>query len=184
MLDLSSVREMVSARDAAEALGLRPNRQGRCRCVWHDDNNPSLKVYDGDKGCYCFACHNGGDVITLTQQALGVPLREAVAWLNGAFRLGLDMDGQDDRAAKEAARKAAERRKRARKAKDAIRAMAHKATLDALSVALALDESIDRLRPRTYGEDFSEDFCKALAARERLMEAATDAAILTSEVYR
>ena len=56
-----SVKESVTARQAAEQYGLKVNRNGMVCCPFHKDRHPSMKV---EKGFYCFACGAKGDVIT------------------------------------------------------------------------------------------------------------------------
>ena len=48
-----SVKESVTARQAAEQYGLKVNRNGMVCCPFHKDRHPSMKV---EKGFYCFAC--------------------------------------------------------------------------------------------------------------------------------
>ena len=48
-----TVKENVTARQAAEQYGLKINRNGMICCPFHDDRHPGLKV---DKGFCCFAC--------------------------------------------------------------------------------------------------------------------------------
>ena len=57
-----SVKENVTARQAAEMYGIRVNRNGMACCPFHDDKNPSMKV---DKRFHCFGCQEDGDVIDL-----------------------------------------------------------------------------------------------------------------------
>ena len=48
-----AVRDTVTARQAAEAFGIRVKRSGMARCPFHDDRNPSMKV---DNRFHCFGC--------------------------------------------------------------------------------------------------------------------------------
>lgn len=65
---------------AAERLGLRLKRSGSraftC-CLFHAEQTPSMCLYPGSGGFYCFGCHEHGDAICLYQQALGVTPLEA-----------------------------------------------------------------------------------------------------------
>ena len=56
-----TVKENVTARQAAEQYGLKVNKNGMVCCPFHDDRHPSMKV---DRGFCCFACGAKGDVIT------------------------------------------------------------------------------------------------------------------------
>ena len=59
----NSVKEAVSTRQAAELYGITVNRSGMCRCPFHDDRFPSMKV---DTRFHCFGCGADGDVINFT----------------------------------------------------------------------------------------------------------------------
>ena len=47
------VKENVTARQAAEAYGLKEGRTGMACCPFHSDKSPSMKL---DERYYCFGC--------------------------------------------------------------------------------------------------------------------------------
>ena len=65
---------------AAERLGLRIRRSGNraftC-CLFHAERTPSMCLYPGKGGFYCFGCHAHGDAIALYAQALNCTPLEA-----------------------------------------------------------------------------------------------------------
>lgn len=85
-----AIRSGVTAKEAAEAYGLRFGRNGRAACPWHEDRNPDLAFY-GER-CYCHACHNGGDAVSLTAQIFGLSMIDAARKINTDFALGLNAD--------------------------------------------------------------------------------------------
>ena len=56
----NAVKSSITTRQAAELYGLTVNRKGMCKCPFHEDKNPSMKV---DKRFHCFGCQADGDVI-------------------------------------------------------------------------------------------------------------------------
>jgi DNA primase len=74
----------------AERYGLNPDRSGFISCPFHQDNTPSLKLYDppGD-GFYCFGCGAGGTVIDFVMKLFHISFSQALVRLNTDFRLGL-----------------------------------------------------------------------------------------------
>ena len=58
-----TVKQSVTARQAAKAYGLEVDVHGMALCPFHDDHHPSLKL---DQRFYCFGCHASGDVIDFT----------------------------------------------------------------------------------------------------------------------
>lgn len=69
-----TVKEAVTAKDAAMYYGIRVNRSNMACCPFHDDHHPSMKV---DKGFICFACGEKGDVITFVSKLFGLSPYEA-----------------------------------------------------------------------------------------------------------
>ncbi len=85
-----AVADRVTAKQAAELYGMEFGRNGRARCVWHNDHRPDLSFH-GNR-CHCFACGNGGDSIALTAQLFSLTMMDAAKKLNADFRLGLAVD--------------------------------------------------------------------------------------------
>ena len=84
-----AVKNSVTTRQAAERYGLRVGHGGMCRCPFHDDKNPSMKV---DKRFHCFGCQADGDVIGFTSRLFGTTARDAALRLASDF--GIQYDGQ------------------------------------------------------------------------------------------
>lgn len=81
------VKENVTARQAAEAYGLKVGRTGMACCPFHSDKSPSMKL---DERYYCFGCGATGDAVDLTAKLFGIGLREAAVKLAEAFGLNYD----------------------------------------------------------------------------------------------
>ena len=95
----------VSALDAARALGLVIERNGRGKCPWHGGGNEKRGALSFKNGrCHCFACGAGGDAIELTGKLLDLEAKEAAEALCGA--LGIAFDGRTDGDWKEKRREA------------------------------------------------------------------------------
>ena len=50
VINFAQIKQTVTTRQAAEAYGLSVNSRGMCRCPFHNDHTPSMKV---DKTFYC-----------------------------------------------------------------------------------------------------------------------------------
>ena len=81
------VKENVTARQAAEAYGLKVGRTGMACCPFHSDMSPSMKL---DERYYCFGCGATGDAVDLTAKLFGIGLREAAVKLAEDFGLNYD----------------------------------------------------------------------------------------------
>lgn len=77
--DVENIRRMVSMKQLATMYGYAVNRSGMMSCPFHgDDKHPSLKVYDGDRGWWCFVCNEGGDIFDFTMKHDGLEFPKAV----------------------------------------------------------------------------------------------------------
>lgn len=94
-----TVRDRVTAQEAARRYGLEINRAGFCCCPFHGEKTPSMKLFPDDRGFYCFGCHKGGSVIDLVAGLLGLDPLGAVKQMNEDFRLGLELDHKPDKKA-------------------------------------------------------------------------------------
>lgn len=88
MIDaFGSVRERVTAQEAARLYGLTFDRKGWALCPFHNDNSPSLSFKNGRFRCW--TCGESGDCIDFTAKFFGVSPMDAVKRLNEDFMLGL-----------------------------------------------------------------------------------------------
>lgn len=89
------VRNSVSAIDVGKALGLNVDRHYRCSCPFHEGHDRNMKLYDGNRGFYCFVCHKGGDCISLVTGVIqNCSYMDAAWWINDEFHLGLQQDNE------------------------------------------------------------------------------------------
>lgn len=59
-----TLKARVTVPQAAAHYGVRIGRNGMCRCPFHSDKTPSMKI--NETYFYCFGCHTTGDVIDFT----------------------------------------------------------------------------------------------------------------------
>ena len=82
------VKQTIQVRDAAEHYGLQVNHSGMCRCPFHEDRHPSMKL--NRDYFYCFGCGATGDVIDFVARLFGLSSYEAAKKL--AYDFGIDPD--------------------------------------------------------------------------------------------
>ena len=90
------VKQNVTVRQAAERYGLKPNRSGLIRCIFHNDKSPSMKV---DRRYYCFGCGCTGDAIDFTAQLFDIGLKDAAMKLadDSLFRQGQGITAEQEK---------------------------------------------------------------------------------------
>jgi len=54
----------------------------KAKCIWHEDNDPSMHYYKKKNKVYCFSCKKGGDALDVVMQQQNCTLREAISFLN------------------------------------------------------------------------------------------------------
>ena len=86
-----AVKQSVTTRQAAERYGIRVERNGMCRCPFHDDSTPSMKL---DRRYYCFGCGATGDVIDFVSRLRGIGSKDAAILLAQDFTIPC-ADGAD-----------------------------------------------------------------------------------------
>lgn len=109
--DYAEVKSLVGMRKAAEFYGYPVDRQGRCLCPFHRDRRPSMKIYPHDRGYYCFACGEGGDVVTFVSRLYSLGNEEAARKLIEDFSLPIQTEFASYREKREREKRAREREK-------------------------------------------------------------------------
>lgn len=120
----NQVKECVSAIDVAQALGLEVNRHGRCRCPAHNGKDFNCKLFPGNRGWYCYVCHEGGDIFSLARANMGeMPFADSLRWFNETFNLGLDIDAPMDQKALKRAQEVQEMQRKIREVRKLLNRM-------------------------------------------------------------
>ena len=79
-----AAKQSVTTRQAAERYGIRVEQNGMCRCPFHEDKTPSMKL---DRRYYCFGCGATGDVIDFVSRLRGIGSKEAAILLAQDFAI-------------------------------------------------------------------------------------------------
>ena len=168
-----AVRQNVTATEVANMLGLNPDKAGFCKCPIHGEKTGSMKLYPGNRGWYCFGCHQGGSVIDLVMACNGVSLAETIQTLNDEFSLGLPIGYQPTKEQEAEARRRAEQREAERKAREARQKAQNAAFQRYCDVGQELAQlELDKAEfaPQTATEAWDERFVNALQKISELRE--------------
>lgn len=88
----SEIKKVLSTKEVFEFYGLKPNNKGFVCCFEHAEKTPSMKVYDGDRGYFCFGCNASGDIIDFVKKYFNLNFMQALKKLNDDFSLGLPIN--------------------------------------------------------------------------------------------
>ena len=162
MVAAQVVKDSVSALDVGRVIGLDVDRHGRCPCPFHAGRDRNLKLFPGNRGYNCFVCHSAGDVIKFIQGYYKIGFKDSLLWFDGTFHLGLDLGKPIDREQQRTAEKALQMRKRRAEFEEWKERMRFDLALTADDIVRKLEETRDAYRPRRYGEEWDERFCRAV----------------------
>ena len=81
-----TLKAHITVPQAAAYYGVRIGRNGMCRCPFHSDKTPSMKI--NETYYYCFGCHSTGDVIDFTARLFNLSPLDAARKL--ALDFGID----------------------------------------------------------------------------------------------
>lgn len=167
------IKQAVTMRQVCEMYGLEVNRAGFCKCPFHNERTASMKVYDGNRGYFCFGCHRSGDVIGFVKDYFSLTFKDALVKLNTDFNLHFQLDEKPSKEAVEAANN--------RKRSQIATKTAHKRLVERYNAALDKFTELDK--KRVVGElnakqgIITDDFAEALreieTAKYELDEAET-----------
>ena len=88
----SQINSSVSMEDICHLLNMDITSKGFAKCPFHGDSRPSMKIYPGTRGYYCFACGAGGDVIGFVKDYLRVSTTDAMKYICDNF--GIPFEGE------------------------------------------------------------------------------------------
>lgn len=85
----TEIKEKVTMFDVAERYGFNVHKKHFIHCPFHSEKTPSMKLYDGKKGCYCFGCGYSADVIAFVGKYFNLNFKQTLQKLNDDFGLNL-----------------------------------------------------------------------------------------------
>ncbi len=161
-VEAESIKALITMEAVAERYGYKPNRGGFICCPFHVEDTPSLKIYQGGKGWFCFGCHEGGTVIDFVMRLFNLDFREACRRLAYDFGLSQDLGDMEIDESLIRRRKAQQRQRRA---EEEQRWQAAAEQSDAVRNAYKM---MVFHQPKSIGDTPSDEFIKWLCEFHRL----------------
>jgi DNA primase len=94
--DAVDMVELVSSRTELRRAG--PNRLTGL-CPFHEERTPSFGINPAEKVYHCFGCQASGDAFTFVMETEGVDFKGALELLADRFKVPLELEAEDPRAA-------------------------------------------------------------------------------------
>lgn len=171
---VQTIKDTVSAQDVGRALGLEI-RHSRCKCPIHGGTDYNCVLYPGNRGFYCHVCKSGGDVIRFVQLYHDTSFKDAVAWLNDAFHLGIDIESPMSPETVEAAKKAQREREEKLAAEKWINDARFNFALKTFEIVRILETQRDENVPKSPDVSWTPPFCQAIENLPLARQIAEDA---------
>jgi DNA primase len=154
------IKQLVSCKSICETYGIKLDRKGFALCLFHVDNKPSMKVYDGSRGFYCFSCGSKGDVIDLVGKIFNINKKQSIIRISNDFSLGLTQEKPDKRQLK----KLQEKRKIQEKVELLIKIAQHNHDLEIRNTFF----NFHQLKPKEKFEELTDDFINKMLKLNKL----------------
>jgi DNA primase len=90
MIDLVSSRTELRRSGANRYTGL---------CPFHDERTPSFGINPAEKVYHCFGCGAGGDAFAFVMETEAVDFKGALELLADRYKVALELEDEDPRAA-------------------------------------------------------------------------------------
>ena len=85
----NEIKQRLNSIDVLNTYGIETNSKGFAVCPFHNEKTASFKVYDGDRGYYCFGCGESGDVITFVQKLFNLSFTDTLRKIDADFGLNI-----------------------------------------------------------------------------------------------
>ena len=96
MIDLVSSRTELKRAGPSRMTGL---------CPFHDERTPSFGINPAEKVYHCFGCQASGDAFTFVMETEGVDFKGALELLADRYKVALELEDEDPRAAEQRRRR-------------------------------------------------------------------------------
>jgi len=67
-MEIPEIKQRLSIETVLKHYGLKADRHGLIKCPFHEDQEPSLKIYSSTNTFNCFGCGAAGDVIEFIER--------------------------------------------------------------------------------------------------------------------
>ena len=156
------IKSQINMIDICRTYGFNIKRGNFICCPFHNEKTPSLKIYDGNRGFYCFGCGEHGSVIDFVMRYFDLDFQSAISKLNDDFKLGLPIGKKIDRRTQLEMNKSAFERKRKIEAEKKRREQIENACWAAFDEWKRLDDNRRNYAPKSPTEPLHPLFVEAL----------------------
>ena len=77
-MEIKEIKQRLNILTVLNHYNLKPDRHQMLKCPFHEDEQPSLKIYTETNTFNCFGCNANGDTIEFIQQKEGVTKHKAL----------------------------------------------------------------------------------------------------------
>lgn len=171
----AEIKSRLDTIDVLTFYGLEIDRNGKTCCPFHGDRHPSMQVYPGDRGYFCFTCQESGDIITFVQKYFDLDFKSAIKKINDDFGLNLPIGRKMSLREKHLMEKNIRQIQEIRNSSEKAKKEAQNEFLCALDDFIRLEEQKRKYAPFSPSDELNPLFVEALlcldGAKDRLQRA-------------
>ena len=93
---VQTIKQSITMFDVVSKYGLDLHKKHFIYCPFHNEKTPSMKIYTGQKGYYCFGCGTNGDVVSFVQKFFNLSFPETLKKIDVDFCLNIYSDHSFD----------------------------------------------------------------------------------------
>ena len=82
-MQISEIKDVLSIKTVLDHYQIKVNSNKHCKCPFHKDDKPSMKIYADTNSYHCFGCGKTGDVIQFIQDKEGCSKHQAIIKAKG-----------------------------------------------------------------------------------------------------
>jgi len=81
-MEITEIKNQLTISQVLDHYGLKPDKQHKLHCPFHEDKTPSLQIYYKTQSCYCFSanCKTNGKSLDVIDFILHMEARAGQAF--------------------------------------------------------------------------------------------------------
>jgi DNA primase len=77
-MEIAEIKQQLPIEKVLQHYNIAINKNGQCKCPFHEDKTPSLKIYPETNTYHCFGCGKSGDTIQFIQDKEKITKHQAI----------------------------------------------------------------------------------------------------------
>lgn len=84
---VQTIKERLTMQEIIETYGYKADKKGFLCCPFHNEKEPSMRIYKKD--FHCFGCQEHGDIVSFVQKLYGLSFVDTLRKIDADFGLNI-----------------------------------------------------------------------------------------------